>query len=103
MIVRYIASSKDCLCGKRFGDRTITHFYMLKIITMNNTRFVLYARKSSEREDRQIQSIDDQINYWNKRAKEEGIEIIKIYTEEKSAKTPGRRAEFYTMCDDLEK
>ena len=70
---------------------------------MNNTRFVLYARKSSEREDRQIQSIDDQMNYWKKRAKEEGIEIVKIYTEEKSAKTPGRRTEFYTMCDDLEK
>ncbi len=69
----------------------------------NRTRFVLYARKSSEREDRQIQSIDDQINYWQKRAKEEGIEIVKIYTEEKSAKTPGRRIEFYTMCDDLEK
>lgn len=54
----------------------------------NNSRFVLYARKSSEREDRQVQSIDDQISFWKKKAQEEGIEIIKIYTEEKSAKTP---------------
>ena len=70
---------------------------------MNNTRFVLYARKSSEREDRQIQSIDSQINYWKKRAEQEGIEITKIYIDEKSAKTPGGRPEFYNMCDDLEK
>jgi predicted site-specific integrase-resolvase len=54
----------------------------------NYSRFVLYARKSSEREDRQVQSIDDQIGYWTKRAKEDGIEIVKVYTEEKSAKMP---------------
>lgn len=54
----------------------------------NYSRFVLYARKSSEREDRQVQSIDDQISYWKKRAKEDGIEIVKVYTEEKSAKMP---------------
>lgn len=54
----------------------------------NYSRFVLYARKSSEREDRQVQSIDDQIEYWTKRAQDDGIEIVKIYTEEKSAKMP---------------
>ncbi len=68
-----------------------------------NTRFVLYARKSSESEDRQIQSIDDQINYWKKRAKEESIEIVKIYTEEKSAKTPYVRKIFQEMCEEISK
>ena len=66
-----------------------------------NARFVLYARKSSESEDRQIQSIDDQINYWKRRAEEEGIEIIKIYTEEKSAKTPYVRKVFQEMCEEI--
>ena len=69
----------------------------------NPTRFVLYARKSSEREDRQIQSIDDQIAYWKKKAEEEGIEIVKIYTEEKSAKTPYLRKVFQEMCIEIEK
>lgn len=69
----------------------------------SNTKFVLYARKSSEREDRQVQSINDQIAYWTKRAKEEGVEIVKVYTEEKSAKNPGARKAFYEMCEDLEK
>jgi site-specific DNA recombinase len=71
---------------------------------MNNiTRFVLYARKSSEREDRQVQSINDQIAYWEKKAKEEGIEIIKVYTEEKSAKTPYVRKAFQEMCEQISK
>ena len=71
---------------------------------MNNiTRFVLYARKSSEREDRQVQSINDQITYWENKAKEEGIEIIKIYTEEKSAKTPYVRKAFQEMCEQISK
>lgn len=71
---------------------------------MNNmTRFVLYARKSSEREDRQVQSIDDQISYWKTKAQEEGIEIIKIYTEEKSAKTPYVRKAFQEMCEQISK
>lgn len=69
----------------------------------NSGRFVLYARKSSEREDRQIQSIDDQIAYWEKRANEEGYEIVKIYTEEKSAKTPYVRPTFQEMCKDIDK
>jgi len=66
------------------------------------TRFVLYARKSSEREDRQVQSIDDQITYWQRKALEEGIEIVKIYTEEKSAKAPWVRKAFYEMCTEIE-
>ena len=69
----------------------------------SNTKFVLYARKSSEREDRQVQSINDQIAYWTKRAKEEGVEIVKVYTEEKSAKTPYLRKIFQEMCIEIEK
>ena len=34
----------------------------------NATRYILYARKSSESEDRQVQSIDDQINRLQKLA-----------------------------------
>ena len=67
-------------------------------------KYFLYARKSSERDERQIQSIDDQINYWNNRLKSEyEIEIVKIFTEEKSAKAPGNRPEFKKMIDEMEK
>ncbi len=53
-------------------------------------RYFLYARKSSESEDRQIQSIDDQIERLKHLASIEGIKTIDILTESKSAKMPGR-------------
>ncbi len=53
-------------------------------------RYIIYARKSSEGEDRQVQSIDDQINFLKKLAKEQNLEIVEIFSESKSAKKPGR-------------
>jgi DNA invertase Pin-like site-specific DNA recombinase len=67
-------------------------------------KFVLYARKSTESDERQIQSIDDQINYWTRRAQELGdIEIVRVYTEERSAKEPGNRPEFEKMFCDIKR
>ena len=66
-------------------------------------RYVLYARKSSESEDRQIQSIDDQIKYLTKLADTEGLHIVEILTEAKSAKQPYGRAKFTLMMERIEK
>lgn len=53
-------------------------------------KYFLYARKSSESEDRQVASIDSQIQELTKIAKREGIEILEILSESQSAKAPGR-------------
>ncbi len=53
-------------------------------------KYFLYARKSSESEDRQILSIDSQVKELKLLAKKLGIEIIHIFTESMSAKSPGR-------------
>lgn len=58
--------------------------------TKNKIKYILYARKSSEAEDKQVASIDAQINELKKMASELGIEIADIITESKSAKAPGR-------------
>lgn len=50
----------------------------------------MYARKSSESEDRQEQSIEDQVNRLKERANALGISVKEILTEAKSAKQPGR-------------
>jgi site-specific DNA recombinase len=54
-------------------------------------KYFLYCRKSSEDADRQVQSIDDQKKVMQEMAKNRGIEIIKIFEESQSAKSPGRQ------------
>lgn len=59
---------------------------------MNNKacKYFVYARKSSESEDRQMASIGAQIDELKKVAAQENIQIVEILTEAKSAKAPGR-------------
>ncbi len=50
----------------------------------------MYLRKSSEAEDRQVQSIDAQKRELGELAKEHGLEIVDVFEESQSAKAPGR-------------
>ena len=65
-------------------------------------KFFLYARKSTDAEERQIRSIDDQIAELKELAKKEGIEIAKIFIEKQTAKEPGRPI-FNEMLSRIEK
>jgi site-specific DNA recombinase len=65
--------------------------------------YFLYARKSSESEDRQVQSIDDQINRLTELANKEGISIKEVLTEAKSAKKPNSRPVFADMLERIER
>ncbi len=53
-------------------------------------KYFLYARKSTENEDRQMASIDSQIQELTKIAEQKNIRIVEILSESKSAKAPGR-------------
>ena len=53
-------------------------------------KYFLYARKSSESEDRQVASIDSQIENMKKDAEKERLQIIDVLSEAQSAKAPGR-------------
>ena len=53
-------------------------------------KYFLYARKSTDEEDRQITSIADQIREMKKLAHDRGLNIIEIFEESKSAKNVGR-------------
>ena len=65
-------------------------------------KYFLYTRKSSESEDRQVQSIDDQINRLKQLASDLNLDIKKIYTEAKSAKKPNNRPLFDEMIQRIE-
>jgi len=61
------------------------------------SKYVLYARKSSESEDRQVKSLDAQESEMLTIAKREGLEIVEIIRESHSAKTTKQRPEFNRM------
>src|SRR3989344_2015241 len=54
------------------------------------TKYFIYARKSSEAEDRQVASIGDQVEELTKVARDARLEVVEIFQEAKSAKAPGR-------------
>lgn len=53
-------------------------------------KYFIYARKSSESEDRQMASIDSQVVELQKLAKDLHLEVIEVFQESQSAKGPGR-------------
>jgi site-specific DNA recombinase len=70
---------------------------------LQSLRYRLYARKSTDTEDKQVQSLDDQVKYMRELANDQGLHIIgdPIY-ESKSAKRPNNRPHFAAMLDEIE-
>ncbi len=57
---------------------------------MSQYRYILYARKSTDVEDKQVLSIEAQLAELRKFAKDNGYIVIDTIVEKKSAKMPGR-------------
>ncbi len=66
-------------------------------------KLFLYARKSQESEDRQVQSIEDQIRFLKPLEARYNFEIYEILEESKSAKTPYTRPVFEELIKRIEK
>ena len=69
---------------------------------VKSIRFFLYARKSTESDDRQVLSIDSQIEETQKMAAAQGLKIVGVFKEQMSAKATGR-PKFNEMMDRIEK
>lgn len=70
--------------------------------THTNLKYCLYARKSSESDERQAMSIDSQIKEMRDLAQREGIDIVDTKFESKSAKQSGQRDTYNELINDLE-
>lgn len=66
-------------------------------------KYFIYARKSQEGEERQVQSIPDQLQENEAVAKRYGIKVVDVLTEEGSAKEPGERDVFEDMLQRISK
>ena len=64
-------------------------------------KYCLYARKSTESEERQVLSIDSQIKEMLQLAEREGLEIVAMKRESHSAKETGQRPIFNEMVDEV--
>ena len=64
-------------------------------------RYCLYARKSTESEERQILSIDSQIKEMLQLAEREGLEVICMKRESHSAKETGQRPIFNEIVEEI--
>lgn len=64
-------------------------------------KYCLYARKSTESEERQVLSIDSQIKEMLQLAEREGLEIVAMKRESHSAKETGQRPVFNEIVEEL--
>lgn len=70
-------------------------------IVATAVRYVLYARKSSEGDERQALSIDSQVKEMLAIAERESLEVVDIRREAHSAKDSGQRPVFNEVLADL--
>lgn len=71
-------------------------------VSETKIEYCLYARKSSEADERQALSIDSQITEMTRIAKKEGIAIVETIKESKSAKASGVRKGYQKLLEGIE-
>ena len=70
-------------------------------VTTEKLKYCLYARKSTESDERQALSIESQVNEMLQIAELENIEVVDIRRESKSAKDSGNRPVFKELLGDV--
>lgn len=68
---------------------------------VTKTKYCLYARKSTESDEKQALSIDSQVKEMLQIAERDGLEIIDIRRESHSAKESGQRPVFKELLEDI--
>ncbi len=77
-------------------------FDMPKIMQLEKVKYCLYARKSTESDEKQALSIDSQVKEMLQIAEREGLEIVDIRREAHSAKESGQRPVFREILRDIQ-
>lgn len=71
------------------------------LITPQEARYCLYARKSTEGDEKQAMSIDSQIKEMKVLAERDGVNVIEVREERYSAKQSGMRPVFNSVLEDI--
>jgi DNA invertase Pin-like site-specific DNA recombinase len=70
-------------------------------VKIQSIKYCLYARKSTEQEDKQALSIDSQIKEMLEIARRENLEIVEIKQESHSSKEAGQRPIYNELIEDI--
>ncbi len=79
----------------------ISNFGVKTAIPAIPVKYVLYARKSTEQDEKQALSIDSQVKEMLQIAERENLEIVDIRREAHSAKDSGQRPVFKEILEDI--
>lgn len=79
----------------------ITNFGIKTEIAKTKVRYVLYARKSTESDEKQALSIESQVKEMLSIADRDNLEVVDIRRESHSAKESGQRPVFKELLDDV--
>jgi site-specific DNA recombinase len=71
------------------------------VAPVQKIKYVLYARKSTENEERQVLSIDSQVKEMLELAERDGLEVAEIRRESHSAKESGQRPVYKEILEDI--
>ncbi len=72
-----------------------------KVVSPVRMTYCLYARKSTEQEDKQVLSIDSQIKEMEKMATADNLKVVVMKKESHSAKEAGQRPVFNEIVEEL--
>jgi DNA invertase Pin-like site-specific DNA recombinase len=73
------------------------------VISETRVKYCLYARKSTEQEEKQVLSIDSQVNEMTTIAEHLKLNVVAIKRESHSAKDSGQRPVFKELLEDIRK
>jgi site-specific DNA recombinase len=71
-------------------------------MNVSHHTFFIYVRKSTDESDRQVLSIQAQLFELHEFAKREGLTVLRVFEESRTAKAPGR-PQFNLMLSEIEK
>ena len=74
---------------------------MMDTTTPEELRYCLYARKSTESDERQAMSIDSQVKEMLQLAQRDGLTVVEVKREAHSAKATLERPEFNRMIEEI--
>ena len=73
----------------------------MAVIPTTKIKYVLYSRKSTESDERQVQSFDSQVKEMLQLAERDGLEVVEIRRESHSAKESGQRPVYKEILEDI--